>query len=82
MSDYGHWHLNVDSTTMGMMGMGPMLRMRSANTLSISLAHLKPGTHRFFAILEDNQHAPTSGAMASVGVNVRWAPSGLRDEAR
>jgi hypothetical protein len=70
-SVYGHQHLNVDSTTIGMTGMGTMLRMSYANTLSISLAHLKPGTLRFFAILEDNQHAPTSGAMASVGVNVR-----------
>jgi hypothetical protein len=71
VAGYGHWHLNVDSTTMGMMGMGTMLRMSCANTLSISLAHIKPGTHRFFAILEDNQHAPTPGAMASVSVNVR-----------
>ena len=70
VAGYGHWHLNVDSTTMGMMGMGTMLRMSCANTLSISLAHLKPGTHRLFAILEDNQHAPTPGAMASVSVNV------------
>ncbi|HVA20124.1 MAG TPA: hypothetical protein VMU55_08110, partial [Solirubrobacteraceae bacterium] len=70
VAGYGHWHLNVDSTTMGMMGMGTMLRMSCSNTLSISLAHIKPGTHRFYAILEDNQHAPTPKAMASVSVNV------------
>jgi hypothetical protein len=71
VAGYGHWHLNVDSTTMGMMGMGTMLRMSCEHTLSISLAHIKPGSHRFFAILEDNQHAPTPGAMASVNVNVQ-----------
>ena len=71
VAGYGHWHLNLDSTTMGMMGMGTMLRMSRANTLSISLARISPGAHRFFAILVDNQHAPTPHVMASVGVNVR-----------
>ena len=71
VAGYGHRHLNLDSTTMGMMGMGTMLRMSRANTLSISLARISPGAHRFFAILVDNQHAPTPHAMASVGVNVR-----------
>jgi hypothetical protein len=67
---YGHWHLNVDSTSAGMMGMGTMLRMSCAPTLSVSLAGIKPGRHTFFAILEDNQHAPTPHAQASVTVNV------------
>jgi hypothetical protein len=68
---YGHWHLNVDSTSAGMMGMGTMLRMSCARTLRISLAAIKPGRHTFFAILEDNQHAPTPHAQASVTVDVR-----------
>jgi hypothetical protein len=71
VAGYGHWHLNMDSTTIGMMGMGTMFRMSCEHTLSFSLAHVKPGNHRFFAILEDNQHAPTPHAMASVNVNVR-----------
>src|SRR5262245_24219667 len=32
---YGHWHANVDSTTMGMMGMGTMLGMSCANSFRI-----------------------------------------------
>jgi hypothetical protein len=67
---YGHWHLNVDSTSAGMMGMGTMLRMSCDRTLQISLAGIKPGRHTFFAILEDNQHAPTPHAQASVTLNV------------
>lgn len=67
---YGHWHLNVDSTSAGMMGMGTMLRMSCTRKLRISLAGIKPGRHTFFAILEDNQHAPTPHAQASVTVNV------------
>jgi hypothetical protein len=68
---WGHWHANVDTTKMGMMGMGTMLGMSCSNTFHVSLAGIKPGTHRFFAILEDNTHAPTIGAQASVSVNVR-----------
>ena len=70
VAGYGHRHLNVDSTTAGMMGMGTMMRMNSARTLTLSLAHIKPGPHTFFAILEDNQHAPTPHAQASIRVNV------------
>jgi hypothetical protein len=68
---YGHWHANVDTTKMGMMGMATMLGMSCANTFHVSLAGIKPGTHRFFAILEDNTHAPTIGVQASVSLNVR-----------
>jgi hypothetical protein len=68
---YGHWHANVDTTKLGMMGMGTMLGMSCANSFHVSLAGIKPGTHRFFAILEDNTHAPTIGAQASVSVTVR-----------
>lgn len=56
---------------MGMMGMGTMFRMSCEHSLTFSLAHVKPGHNRFFAILEDNQHAPTPHSMTSVDVNVR-----------
>jgi hypothetical protein len=68
---YGHWHANVDTTTKGMMGMGTMLGMSCAKTFHVSLAGIKPGKHRFFAILENNLHAPTIGAQAAVSVTVR-----------
>ena len=68
---YGHWHANVDTTKLGMMGMGTMLGMSCAKTFHVSLAGIKPGKHRFIAILEDNLHAPTIGAQASVSVTVR-----------
>ena len=68
---YGHWHANVDSTTQGMMGMGTMLGMSCAKTFHVSLAGIKPGKHRFFAILEDNKHVPSIGAQAAVSVTVR-----------
>jgi len=68
---YGHWHANVDTTTMGMMGMGTMLGMSCASSFHVSLAGIKPGQHTFFSILEDNTHAPTIGAKASVRLNVK-----------
>jgi ribosomal protein L24E len=68
---YGHWHANVDSTTKGMMGMATMLGMSCGRTFHVSLAGIKPGPHTFFAILEDNQHAPTPKAQAAVKLNVR-----------
>lgn len=68
---YGHWHANVDTNTMGMMGMGTMLGMSCAKSFHVSLAGIKPGRHKFIATLEDNTHAPTIGAQASVTVNVK-----------
>ena len=68
---YGHWHANVDTTSKGIMGMGTMLGMSCAKTFHVSLAGIKPGKHRFIAILEDNEHAPTIGAQAAVSVTVR-----------
>ena len=68
---YGHWHINVDSTTKGMMGMATMLGMSCQRTFHVSLAGIKPGRHTFYAILEDNQHAPTPHAQDSVKLNVR-----------
>jgi hypothetical protein len=68
---YGHWHANVDTTSKGMMGMGTMLGMSCRKSFHVSLAGIKPGQHKFFAILENNIHAPTIGAQASVKVNVK-----------
>jgi hypothetical protein len=68
---YGHWHANVDSTKKGMMGMGTMLGMSCQRSFHVSLAGIKPGPHTFFAILEDNQHAPTPEAQDAVRLNVR-----------
>jgi hypothetical protein len=70
VAGYGHWHANVDSTTKGMMGMGTMLGMSCERSFHVSLAGIKPGPHRFFAILEDNQHAPTPKAQDAVRLNV------------
>jgi hypothetical protein len=68
---YGHWHINIDATNKGMMGMGTMMGMSCQRSFRVSLAAVKPGPHTFFAILEDDQHAPTPGAQASVRLNVR-----------
>jgi hypothetical protein len=68
---YGHWHANVDTTSKGMMGMGTMLGMSCAKSFHVSLAGVKPGQHKFIAILEDNTHAPTIGAQASVALKVK-----------
>jgi hypothetical protein len=48
-----------------------MLGMSCAKKFHVSLAGIKPGKHRFFAILENNLHAPTIGAQAVVRVTVR-----------
>jgi hypothetical protein len=55
---YGHWHVNVDSMTGPMMGMGTMLGMSCATSFQASTEGLKSGHHTFFALLVDNQHAP------------------------
>ena len=55
---YGHWHLNVDSTTGPMMGMMTMLGMSGSDTFEASTQGLPTGPHTFFAIVVDNQHAP------------------------
>lgn len=63
LAGYGHWHLNVDSTTKGMMGMATMLGMSGTDTFQASTEGLAPGKHTFFALLVDNQHAPLSPAV-------------------
>jgi hypothetical protein len=68
---WGHWHANVDATDKGMMGMATMLGMSCGRRFHVSLAGIEPGKHTFFAILEDNQHAPTPKAQDSVELDVR-----------
>ncbi len=59
VAGYGHWHLNLDSTTQGMMGMGTMAGMSCEQVLHASTAGLDPGsTHTLIALLLDNGHAP------------------------
>jgi hypothetical protein len=70
LAGWGHWHANVDATDKGMMGMGTMLGMSCSKRFRVSLAGIEPGKHTFFAILEDNQHAPTPKAQDSVELDV------------
>ncbi len=58
LAGYGHWHVNVDSMSGPMMGMGTMLGMSCGQSFQVSTAGLTLGHHTFFAILTDNQHAP------------------------
>lgn len=58
LKGWGHWHINHDAMNGPMMGMGTMLGMSCAKSFRVSTVGLKPGKHTFFAILEDNQHAP------------------------
>ena len=56
---YGHWHVNVDSMSGPMMGMGTMLGMSCTGTFRGTTVGLQPGsTHTLFALLTDNGHAP------------------------
>lgn len=67
---YGHWHAFVDSTNSGAMGMGTMLAMSCAHSFHVSLAGIKPGPHKFFAVLEDDAHAPTIAGKSKAVVSV------------
>lgn len=55
----GHYHVNLDSTTGPMMGMGTMLGMGCTTTFTASTEGLATGeTHTVIALLADNGHAP------------------------
>jgi hypothetical protein len=58
LKGFGHWHVNVDSMSGPMMGMGTMLGMSCATSFQASTQGLTSGHHTFFALLVDNQHAP------------------------
>jgi len=56
---YGHWHINIDSMTGPMMGMGTMLGMGCTETFTGSTQGLDAGsTHTLYTLLTDNGHAP------------------------
>jgi hypothetical protein len=66
VAGYGHWHLNIDSSTGPMMGMGTMLGMSCQRVFHATTAGLKPGqTHTLIALLVDNAHAPLHPAVES-----------------
>jgi hypothetical protein len=58
VTGYGHWHLNLDSDTGPMMGMGTMLAMSCERTFHASTEGMTPGKHTLIALLTDNGHAP------------------------
>jgi hypothetical protein len=70
LAGYGHWHLNLDTTTGAMMGMagkngmGGMMGMACGATFKASTAGLKPGeTHSLIALLVENAHNPLMPAV-------------------
>ena len=68
----GHYHVNLDSTSGPMMGMGTMLGMGCTTTFKASTEGLATGeTHTVIALLADNGHAPLMPAIeGSVEVTV------------
>ncbi|MDE3133371.1 MAG: hypothetical protein KGL15_04835 [Acidobacteriota bacterium] len=70
IAGYGHWHAFVDTTNGGAMGMGTMLGMSCARSFHVSLAGIKPGAHKFFAVLEDDAHAPTIAGKSTAQVSI------------
>jgi hypothetical protein len=59
VAGYGHWHVNIDSMSGPMMGMGTMLGMACTDTFTGTTIGMDPGsTHTLFALLVDNGHAP------------------------
>lgn len=71
VAGYGHWHVNLDSTSGPMMGMMTMLRMSCGNVLHLSTKGMAAGRHTLIAFLADNQHAPLNPMVEDqVAVNV------------
>jgi hypothetical protein len=73
VTGYGHWHLNLDSISGPMMGMGTMLGMDCTTVFHATTQGLKSGqTHTLIALLTDNGHAPLHPTVASeVTVTIR-----------
>ncbi len=66
VTGYGHWHLNLDSMSGPMMGMGTMLGMDCTTVFHATTQGLKTGqTHTLIALLTDNGHAPLHPTVAS-----------------
>ncbi len=65
LAGYGHWHVNLDSTSGPMMGMASMLGMSGTTVFHASTAGLSAGErHTLIALLTDNGHAPFSPMVA------------------
>jgi hypothetical protein len=58
VAGYGHWHLNLDSDTGAMMGMGTMVGMVCTKTFHANTTGMTPGKHTLIALLVDNGHVP------------------------
>jgi hypothetical protein len=72
LTGYGHWHLNIDTMMGPMMGMGTMLAMGCTHTYTVFTDGLRPGKHKLYALLVDNQHAPLIPDVASmITINVK-----------
>jgi hypothetical protein len=73
VSRYGHWHLNLDSMSGPMMGMGTMLGMSCTLVFHATTQGLQAGqVHTLIALLTDNGHAPlhppvVSEVMVTIG---------------
>jgi plastocyanin len=65
LAGYGHWHLNIDTMGGPMMGMGTMLAMGCTHTDTVFTDGLRPGRHKLYALLVDNQHAPLMPEVAT-----------------
>lgn len=66
VAGYGHWHVFLDEPAMPR-----MMAMTAGKTLAVSLKGVKPGKHTLIVMLADNLHAPISGAMATVTIDVK-----------
>jgi hypothetical protein len=63
---YGHWHLNLDTSTGPMMGMGSMVAMSCQAVMHATTQGLKSGeTHTLIALLADDGHAPLNPPVES-----------------
>jgi hypothetical protein len=72
LKGYGHWHLNIDTMMGPMMGMGTMLLMGCTHSATVFTEGLRPGRHKLFALLTDDQHAPLMPEVAtSVTITVK-----------
>jgi len=69
---WGHWHVNLDTMTGPMEGMGTMLGMSCTRIFHGTTTGLKVGqTHTIIALLTDNGHAPIQPpAFDSVTVHI------------
>jgi hypothetical protein len=66
LDGWGHWHLNLDTATGGMMGMGGMTGMSCTSTIQASTQGLMPGSsHTLIALLVDNMHVPLMPLIAA-----------------